>query len=121
MKTGRGDCSFKCTDINTGYKDNKKSRKNDMAQESNKVSVTNPKEMEIHKLFGKEFFKKLLISSMTYRRTQTAKSRKQYMNKARSSIIIKTRNHKKKEPNKNPGAKKYNDYETEKFNRELPP
>lgn len=56
MKTGRGDCSFKCTDINTGYKDNKKSGKNDIAQESNKVSVTNPKEIEIHKLFGKEFF-----------------------------------------------------------------
>lgn len=41
------------------------------------------------------------------------------MNKTRSSIIIKKRNHKKKEPNKNPGAKEYNDYETEKFNREL--
>ena len=49
LKTGRGVCSFKCTD------GNKEPSKHDTTKATNKTLVINPKQMGIHELLDKKF------------------------------------------------------------------
>ena len=88
---GRSDCSFKHADISARmHKEHDKSGKPYPPKEHRKLSVIHAKEMEIHKLPGKEF--KIIIlkrfGKLVRERTQIkdlTKSGKQYNNKMRSS------------------------------------
>lgn len=52
-----------------GYKDHEESKKHDTNKGKNKVPVSNPKEMEIYELPERGKKKKIILSSVSHKRT----------------------------------------------------
>lgn len=52
-----------------GYKDHEESKKHDTNKGKNKVPVSNPKEMEIYELLERGKKKKIILSSVSHKRT----------------------------------------------------